>query len=97
MLRIRHRARFIEDQLHRAANRGQRRAQLVADDRHELVLQAVHFTQPRNILEGDDRAGDVAELVLERRTAREDRKDPAVRMMDLELFVPGRFAAQRAR
>ena len=36
----------VEDELEVAANRGQRRSQLVRDERHELVLQAVEAAKP---------------------------------------------------
>ncbi len=97
MLRVRHRPGVVEDELHRAANRGQRRAQLVADDRDELVLHAIDFAQPRDVLERDDGAGDVTELVAQRRAAGEDREHAAIGMMNLELLVADGLAAQRAR
>ena len=95
MLLVGHRPGVIEHELHGAANRGQRRAQLVADDRDELVLHPVDFTQPGDVLERDHRAGDMAELVAKRRAAGKDREHPAVRVMDFELLVAGELAAQR--
>ena len=45
----------LGEQAERAADRGQRRAQLVADDGHELVLDALHLGAVRHVVEDGDR------------------------------------------
>ena len=42
---------LVEQQLQRALDRRERRAQLVRHDRHELALQAIHLVQARDVLE----------------------------------------------
>ena len=50
---------------------------------------------PRDVRERHDGAGDVTELVAKRRAAGQDRKHAAVGVMNFELLVGDRLAAER--
>ena len=85
---------WLGQQVGAAVDRGQRRAELVRDEREKIILELLGFAQSRDVLLDDHRPGDVPLVSRKRRGLGQNRELAAVRAFEHELLIANRLAAQ---